>query len=246
MDRVRAERDASRQVRPTDPRRVAAIAHTDPVLAERLTGRIRLLEILGDRPLVPELAVTAHVVRRGEGRRNAAKQVRVVLDRRIPGVGWTRIRLDVDTSADDVPDVFGSGSEHSVMVKPGFAELLSRHAISPLGGLLAVLMDVVGLRIHALSRGVIGPFWFPGGPVLNGMPAWADGALVLHSTIEVMGEGVRTMSNHDPLEHARVDRQAEGGRFRGRRMAVSPHRVEAARAWAAARVGVADVVPLTP
>ena len=245
MDRVRAERDASVGVRATDPKRVEAIRRTDPELAERLMGRVRMLGVVGQHALVPELQVQAQMVRRGEGRNADGRRVRITLDRRIPGAGWTRIRVEADNPEQGrVVRSVGLGGD--VVLQAGFADLLARHVVSPLAGLHGVLREVAGLQVHRLSRGVLGPFWFPGGPEPEGAPEWSRGALVLHLGLEVIGVEVRNSAHHDPFVRGLVAGVEGGGVFRGRRLAVSPGRVDAARAWVAERVGVADVVGLVP
>jgi hypothetical protein len=172
MDRARAEVAAAQHVRPTEPARIDAIRAADPELAERLTGRSKLLAWLATRPLAPDMWVEARLVRRGEGRAAAGRRVRVTLDRRVPRVGWVRLRVDVDDPAARGAVVRAYTRQDGVDLEPGFAELLARHVVSPLAGLHEIIRSATDLRIHRLSRGILGPFWFPGGPEVAEAPAW--------------------------------------------------------------------------
>jgi hypothetical protein len=246
MDRVRAERAAADEVRPTDPKRIAAIRSADPVLARRLTGRVQLLEWLKGRRLAQDFAVEAAVIRRGKDRGAAGRRVRITMDRRLPRAGWTRVRLEVDTPERHDGVIVQREAGRVVTLHGGFSDLLARHAFSPLAGLHRILSDVTGQTIHRLSRGVIGPFWFPGGPQPTPGVDWAHGALVLQLGLEVIGREVRTRTHHDPLSQQLFAPDQTVGTYRGRRFAVSPQCVDAARAWCASITGAADVVPLVP
>ncbi len=246
MDRARAEVAAAQHVRPTEPARIDAIRAADPELAERLTGRSKLLAWLATRPLAPDMWVEARLVRRGEGRAAAGRRVRVTLDRRVPRVGWVRLRVDVDDPAARGAVVRAYTRQDGVDLEPGFAELLARHVVSPLAGLHEIIRSATDLRIHRLSRGILGPFWFPGGPEVAEAPAWVAGALVLHQGLEVIGEEVRARTHHDPFTKPLFPPNPNLGTFRSRHLAVSAHRLDAARTWFRECVGVANVVGLTP
>ena len=246
MDRVRAEQSASEQVRPLDPQRIEAIRDADPALTRRLRGRLQLLAWLRDRPLSREFCAVAEVVRQGEGRHAEGRRVRVTLDRRSPGAGWIRLRVDLNASRNRADMVLRRAAGSAIVLEDGFEDLLARHVMSPLPGVHSILSAGCGLHIHRISRGTLGPFWFPGGPAPRDPPEWVDGALVLHLGLEVIGEDVRTRTHHDPFSRPLIAPDRALGTYRGRRLAVSPHRTEAAEAWCRAGAGVADVVPLVP
>ncbi|HCH62035.1 MAG TPA: hypothetical protein DFR83_04465, partial [Deltaproteobacteria bacterium] len=246
MDRVRAEQLASQQTRLVDLHRIDAIRNADPVLARRLAGRRQVVAWLEGRIISQEFGVVAELVRRGEGRRAAGHRVRITLDRRIPRAGWTRLRVDVDARSDRASDIFQRIEGASVVLQEGFVALLSRHVVSPLPGVHSILNGLGALSVHRLSRGTIGPFWFPGGPLPEDVPEWAKGSLVLHLGLEVIGREVRTRTHHDPFTRSLQAPNESIGTYRGRRLAVSPHSVEAVEAWCRSATGVAEVVPLVP
>jgi len=240
MDRVRAEREALHGTSPVTESRVARIATADPVLGARLSGRRNLMAWLGDRPLLPDLVVAGSVLRQERDH----LLVQLTVDRRLDGAGWVRLRAEVHN-----PKIGGAAISRitrsgQVDVKPGLAELMARHTISPLPGVYGILTEVAGLQVRRMSRGCIGPFWFPGGPVPDHAPDWAHRGLVLHQSLAVLGAKVRQDGHVDPwLPPVLGERAPEGfGVYRSRRFAVSPAVEQAVRAWSHDRVGVAQVV----
>lgn len=246
MDRVRAERAAAEQMQALDPARIARVQDVDPALAQRLIGRVALLEWLADRPISLDYHLEAEVVRAGIGRAAEGRCIRVTMDRRIPRAGWTRIRVDLEMPRDRADLWVERVDGRVVHVRPGVAELLARHVWSPLPGLHRLLSTLGPGPILRLCRGTIGPFWFPGGPTPSDAPAWSREALVLHLVMEAVGTEVRTRSHQDPFSRPLFTPGEGLGCYRGRRLAVSPSRQADAAAWCQARGGLAGVVPLVP
>lgn len=246
MDRVRAEQAAAAQMQALDPARIARIQDADPDLAERLQGRAALLAWLEDRPISLNYHHKAELVRAGVGRRAEGRCIRVTMDRRIPQAGWTRIRVDLEVAADRAGALVDRVDGRVVFLRPGVVDLLSRHVWSPLPGLHQLLTSLGNLAIRRLSRGTVGPFWFPGGPTPSDAPAWAHGALVLHLVLEAVGTDVRVRSHQDPFSRPLFTPGEGLGCYRGRRIAVSPSRREDAAAWCREHGGVTGVVSLVP
>ena len=105
-----------------------------------------------------------------------------------------------------------------------------------------------GARVVRLSRGALGPFWFPGFPPPDGVPSDLGRGLILHQTVEVVGQDVRTSAHRDPLVPADPDERppAGAGIYRERRLAVSAGLLGPVRAWADSRGTDVPVVPLNP
>ena len=103
-------------------------------------------------------------------------------------------------------------------------------------------------QVVRLSRGLLGPFLFPGGPRFEGQPACMDGALVLHMVHELVSEDVRSGLHRDPWSPPPRGEQPPEGQaiYRERRLAASPPAVEPIRAWSEARGAPCVVVPLQP
>lgn len=250
MARAVAERAALIERPPPSPERVARIAAHDPELAARLEGRIGLARHLRHHELLPELSVSARVVRRAGP---VLERVRAVVDRRLPGAGLVRLRVDVGPTGAPGEVVARVQPDGTAVLQPGVAELLVRHIRTPLLLLNAVLQDVLEAPVLRVSVGFVGPFWFPGGPTDARAPAWAEGALVLHAVRGVVGDTVRTSGCADPFydvgaqsSQAGPSPEAAPGTWRDRMLAVSPPVLDAARAWVAERGGSGGVVAIQP
>ena len=242
LDRVRAERDALHQTQAIDADRIARASQADPQLAARLQGRRRLMDWLSGRSLLPDLAVGAKVLRDDGSQR----VVQLTVDRRLDGAGWIRLRADVVDTRQTAGVVARMDEAGRILLRAGLGELLTRHTISPLPGVYGILTEVAGLRVRRLSRGCIGPFWFPGGSVPDHAPEWASQGLSLHQSLVVMADDVRHSHHTDPWlrlpQHGGEGLPAGFGVYRSRRFAVSPAIAEAVRSWSTARVGAAQVV----
>ena len=240
LDRVRAEREAVQGSRTVDDARIERVSRADPELGARLRGRRDLMAWLAARPLLPDLSVDGRVLRDDED----GLVVQLTVDRRLEGAGWVRLRADVVDPRLPGPAIAGIDRSGGVALRPGLAELLARHTISPLPGVYSILTEVAGLQVRRVSRGCIGPFWFPGGPMPEDAPAWAARGLTLHQSLAVMGAEVRQGGHVDPWSPPVLgERPPPGfGVYRARRFAVSPAIADAVRAWSTDRVGAAQVV----
>lgn len=241
LDRARAEQVVLPTIDMPSPARIERVAAADPALAERWFARQRLARWLSQAPLMPELRVRGVIVRRSG---QSVDTVRVSVDRRRAGAGWTRLRLDIRHAAQASSSLRARGE--TVDVLPGFADWLGRHAFSPLSAIYLLLTGTFGLSVQRLSRTTVGPFWFPGGPAPAPAVEGTENALVLHLTTHVIGEDVRANAQHDPLAPPTQapDLPPALGHYRARRFAVSPHAVAPLSAWCTSRVGLADVVPI--
>ncbi|MDP7112416.1 MAG: hypothetical protein QGH45_10645 [Myxococcota bacterium] len=127
-------------------------------------------------------------------------------------------------------------------------DLLLPGEVDDRSGLPAFVWMERALAEQAVSRGALGPFWFPGFPLPDGVPATLGRGLVLHSTAEVVGDDVHTSAHRDPLIAPDPEERPPDGTwlYRERRLAVSAGLIDAARSWAADRGCVVPVVGLHP
>jgi len=216
----------------------------DPALGARLSWRAALRGHVGGGPLLSSSALTAHLVRL-EPRRS----FRLVYDRLVAGAGWMRLRVELTGPPGwQGTDLFGLRADDTVATTSGLHHLLARHCLTPLTALHRQLSLATGAALTRVSRGFIGPFWFPGGPLPAHLPDWARGALALHLHLTVLGLDVHHSHHADPWVPPVVGEVLpEGhGLYRERRFAVSPPRVEHAAAWSRARGSDVVVVPLRP
>ena len=129
----------------------------------------------------------------------------------------------------------------SLVFPVGKEDLLSRYAAKKI---TALALD----QVPRISRGVVGPFWFPGMTLPESAPAPARNALVLHLSTEVLGADVHRSLHRDPWVAPRPGEVLPDGvgLFRERRFAVSPGSVDAMKDWARGRGAAAEVVELVP
>lgn len=200
----------------------------DPALAARLEGRARLHRLLTGAALLPALSVGVDPVRGG-----CRPAARVWLDRRLPGLGWVRLRVDL--AARTTGGLHGLRLDGAALrVDPGLQALLSRHVLTPLVPLAETLAEACAADVLRLSRARVGPFWFPGGPIA---PAGAPAALILHLSREVLAEDIVMQAIPDDpwlgAESWPTGRAASPGLGLHRERHFAAHRpmVDAVRAW---------------
>ena len=101
------------------------------------------------------------------------------------------------------------------------------------------------MKVVRLSRGFIGPFWFPGLTLPEWAPKVLRDTLVLQLFQEVVGTDVQDSGHRDPLVPAREELHPPEGMqlYRERCLAVPKRRVEAVQSWAQQRGG-SVVVPM--
>jgi len=216
----------------------------DAALGARLGWREALRNHVRGGAMLSSSALTAHLVRL-EPRRS----FRLVYDRLVAGAGWMRLRVDLTGPQGwQGTELFGLQADDSVATTPGLHHLFARHCLTPLTALHPQLAQATGAVPTRISRGFIGPFWFPGGPMPAELPDWARGALALHLHLTVLGRDVHHSHHADPWVPPVVGERLPSGHglYRERRFAVSPARVGHAAAWSRARGSDVVVVPLRP
>lgn len=197
MERVRAEQDVALE-RPVlrDDQDLERAAALDPDLATRLRWRRDLHLHLRTHAVLPTSRAEARA-----RRLQKTTEVLVAFDRMNPDGTWTRIGLVLAAPAGardlGCARVAAGGR---IDLDPGLLHLLSRHASTPLVALRAQVQAVTEGTVRRLSRGTVGPFWFPGVQLPGGIPADLGRGLVLHLALQVVADDVRVGVRRDPLE----------------------------------------------
>jgi len=216
-------------------------AQLDPELAARMRARLDLHAHLRGRPLLAPS--TLHVQALHMDTREA---YRASYDCLSPTGFWTRVRVDFHGAHGWAQGLLILREDGTVFGDPGLLHLFARHASTPLLAMRTQLSAGTGARIERLCRSSVGPFWFPGFPLPEGLPAVFQRGLVLHLHSEVVGRDVHTSAHRDPLlpKDPREKAPRGSGIFRERRLAVSPGLGPVTRDWARGR-GCDDVPVVT-
>lgn len=247
MERVIAEQSLARQgasYAETSEQELAEAHRLDPALGERMRHRRNLHRLLREESLLPISRLEVALKRLG-------KTTDFVLDfdRMTPGGGWMRVRAELSGRAgwDRYGPISRTG-DGRVQVDRGLQHMFSRHIGTPLLALRAQIAQACGAEVTRLSRGFVGPFWFPGLPLPDGVPAVLRQGLLLHLSAEVVAKDVRQSGHRDPWLPPSIGEVApEGyGMYRERRFAASPNLDRAVRDWAAKKDIDVVVAPLTP
>ncbi len=194
---------AARRTGPATPEAAAHLdalvtraAGLDPAREARLAARQAVARLAPGAPVLAALHSAAVLVR---DRRPLT--VGVAVDRRLPTVGWVRMRAElVAGPGDRLAGIRRDGE--GVRVEPGLAALLQRHATSPLAPAAATLAAATGGRVLRLCRGTIGPFWFPGLARPPGIPVPVAATLVLHLQRACLGTALSGHVHGDSLRPA--------------------------------------------
>lgn len=210
----------------------------DPALAARLRGRAALRVALRERPLLP--------LRRLQSRRRGWGRVVLSLDQVAADGRWSRLRLDVDTS--------GRSGLRGALSRSGerlpleaLESLLTRQSATPLEGLVPIVERALDAKVTRASRGRVGPFWFPGWRLPEGIPEGLSRGLLLHLSLELLSEELAgSRSSEDPMPQDDLPLPAGLGCFRERRFAATPGLEPALSAWCAQAGVRCGVVSLTP
>lgn len=193
LERAAAERRAG-----ADPAHLAGLVErarrVDPVLAERLGWRHAVAQVERGAPVLSALELGVELVRRGV--RPAA---RIRLDRRLPGIGWVRLRVDLHGRSRGLRGLRLDRGTGLLTIEPGLGELLLRHVLSPLVLLAQTLAGACEGDVDRLSRATIGPFWFPGGALPTGLPPEVARTLTLHLSRSVLSREREGLIAADPL-----------------------------------------------
>ncbi len=244
LERARAEAELARtdRERLRDEDELARAERLDPELGERLRWRRDLRRHLREHPVLPSSRVE------GRARRlQRATEVLVSHDRIRPDGTWERVGLVLAAPAgrhDLGCARVGEGGR--IDLDPGLLHLLARHADTPILALRAQVASVTEGRVRRVARGRVGPFWFPGVHLPDGVPAHLGQGLILHLALEVVGDEVRTSRDRDPLRPAPDLRPPEGhGWVRDRRFAVSGALAGPLGDWARERGVSPEIVVFT-
>lgn len=204
------------------------IAALDPALGERMACRQALHGHLRERTLLPHTRLTGAV-------RSLEPHLDLHLsyDRIAPDGRWERIGIELRCDAMRPAQGVALREGGRVEVSGALRHLLTRHYATELVALQQQVEEATSARVRRLSRGWIGPFWFPGIPVPSGVPEVLGTGLVLHGAHEVTGSTLQVSGHLDPLVPPCTTPM---GRhlFRERRLAVSANLQDAAHAWFAA------------
>lgn len=221
--------------------RIEAAARLDADLARRLAVRRALHRFLRRVRLLPASRLTG-ALRRLE----PTTDLVLAYDRLLPSTGWMRLRADLSGPRGWHGDLLRVRRDGGLDLDPGLQHLLARHCPLPIALLHEWLGSTLVARVVRLSRSVVGPFWFPGGP--TGVPDPLRGGLVLHVSTEVLGADVRASGHRDPWVAPPKGEAVPPGchLFRERRFAASPLILPAVREWARSRGTEVAVVPLVP
>ncbi|MCB9765888.1 MAG: hypothetical protein H6739_39305 [Alphaproteobacteria bacterium] len=242
LERARAEQ---RLAWDEDMERARALAERalklDQELGCRMMSRVNMRQFLLQNPLLPNGLLTGALRRKG-------RRLEVVLryDRVGPDGLWTRLKLDVSA-----PAVWRGALRLDAAGAPvwaeGLEEVLARHLAVPLPGLVQQLARLLQADIRRVSRGRVGPFWFPGWSLPPTVPNVLASGLLLHLQVEVLAEDIHHAVHRDPLKPAPRETLPDGLQaFRERRFAASPNVLGPLTAWCEDRGGAGAIVPLLP
>lgn len=230
MERVIAERALAREADPPSEEEVARASRLDPVLGDRLAGRRRLQQHLLWNPVLPSVRLDVQLRRLGR-----TADFAVIYDRIEPLGSWLRIRVEVSAPRRD-GGALALDDEGRVRVDPGLSHLLTRHAAVPLLALQKTVEGVCRGLVVRLARSRVGPFWFPGVTLPEGIPEALGQGLLLHLETEVVARDIHVSAHRDPLVAAPTEAAPDGqGLFRERRFAASRPMVDAVHGWCMAR-----------
>ncbi|MCB9668582.1 MAG: hypothetical protein H6736_03305 [Alphaproteobacteria bacterium] len=240
MQRVISERVLAAEG--ADPREedIERALRLDPELGNRLRHRRSLRVHVRENDLLPVTRLECAVRRMGQ-----VTEVTCAYDRLAPDGRWLRIRFIVRG-----PGMVGRLGPFQILeggrlkVDPLLQHLLTRHFATQ----LMLLREQIGAHTEAevvrLSRGWVGPFWFPGVQLPPEIPATLGKGLLLQLASEVVAEDVHHAAHLDPLLDPGDERVPEGQQvFRERRFAASANVMGPLSAFCQA----ADIrCPITP
>ena len=188
----------------------------DPGLGQRMQARRRLHRFLRRNPILPSSRLIAAL-----HRRKPTIDATLTWDRFAADGRWRRVRCTLRWPSRHFLGPIEL-DEEGIRVPEGVVHLFARHADVPILGLREQLSAGLGGRVMRLSRGTIGPFWFPGIDLPPGVPEALGGGLLLHLATEILAEDVQESRHMDPLLPDERDEVGEGvGLFRQRRFAAS-------------------------
>lgn len=204
------------------------VARLDADLARRLRWRRDLHAHLLAHPVLPPSRASARA-----RRLERTTEILVAIDRVLPDGIWQRTHLVLAAPAGRT-DLGAArvGAQGRIHLDEGLLHLVSRHATVPLLALRAQVAAVTEGVVRRVSRGRVGPFWFPGIALPAGVPGAIAEGLCLHLSHEVVGDEVHQDSPQDPLHDDSGLRPPAGYRVaRQRRLAATPGVQPALHAW---------------
>ncbi len=239
LERARAEAVlARRSPSEASEEEIARATQLDAVLGGRMRARRDLHRHLRTTSLLPSLRLSGAV------RRLEPCDVALVYDRLAPDGRWIRVRAELRLQGGG--DGMTVGPEGSLGLDPALQHLFTRHATSTLGALWETVERATSGQLQRLSRGFLGPFWYPGMEKDPDVPEALFAGLVLHGAVEVFGTDVDGDRHLDPYHDApSAETIPEGcGRYRERRFAATPAVEPTLRAWVGDRGMKCVVVPI--
>jgi len=228
---------------PVSAAELARARRLDAEVAARMEARARLAELKASGDRLPSSRLRGAVRRRG-----ATTDFLLTFDRLVPDGRWLRLRVDLTGPAGwETSGPIRLNTDGSVRLHEGLQHLVGRHLLTPLGAVASQLQDGTGAMVTRLSRGMVGPFWFPGQPLPDGVPAALAAGLVLHASLEVLARDLRDSADQDPLGAPLPPLLPDGmGLARSRRFAASPGMEGPLRAWAEEKGCAVTVARLVP
>jgi len=239
LERARAEAVLARRNAPEpSDAEIERARGLDGALGARMQARRDLHRHLREARLLPSLRL------HGAARRLEPVDAALVYDRLAPDGRWVRVRAELRLAG--TTDGIRVRPQGRLVLDPALQHLFTRHATVALGGLWETLERATGGTLQRLSRGFLGPFWYPGMERDPAVPQALYSGLLLHSSIEVFGTDVDGDRHLDPYQSAgAAETVPEGcGRYRERRFAataaVEPH----VQAWSQDHGMKCVVVPI--
>lgn len=239
LERARAEAVlAGRSPTEASEEEIARATKLDATLGARMRARRDLHRHLRAATLLPSLRLSGAV------RRLDPCDVALVYDRLAPDGRWIRVRAELRLHGGG--SGLTVGAQGALTLDPALQHLFTRHATSTLNALWETVERATGGRLQRLSRGFLGPFWYPGMQRDPEVPEELFTGLVLHGAVEVFGADVDGDRHLDPYRDApNAETIPEGcGRYRERRFAATPAVEPTVRAWVAERGMKCVVVPI--
>ena len=218
MQRALSEKVLSSEGADPSEADIERASRLDPELSRRLLHRRLLRQHVRENELLPVTQLACATRRMGE-----VTEITGAYDRLAPDGRWVRIRFVVRGPGHVARlGPFEIRPTGRLTVDPLLQHLFTRHFGSP----LMLLREQLGAHAHAevvrLSRGWVGPFWFPGVTLPTEVPAALGKGLLLQIAHEVVAEDVHHAAHLDPLLDLRDEAVPAGQKvFRERRFAAS-------------------------
>lgn len=223
MQRVSSEKVLASQGADPSEEDIARASRLDPELARRLATRRALRVHVRENELLPVTQLECALRRHG-----AVTEITASYDRLAPDGRWLRIRFIVRAPGKARalgPFRIDNGR---LTVDPLLQHLLTRHFATTMMLLREQIEAHTSAQVVRLSRGWVGPFWFPGIQLPSGVPAALGKGLLLHLASEVVAEDVHHGGHLDPLLDVGDELVPTGQKaYRERRFAASANVMEA-------------------